>query len=528
MNGLELAVLVGSVIVVGGWIAERIHVSPPIVLLVLGGILGFIPLFSEVELPPDLVLLLFLPALLYWEALNTSWREIRRNARVILLQSIPLVLVTAGVVALIGHAFGLPWSVAIALGAIVAPTDATAMASVAGRLPRRFQTILRTESLINDGTALALYSVAVAAAVLERDINFGEGTLRFVASYAGGIAIGAAIAFLAIGLRKLVRGRLLVNTISVLTPFLAYLPAELVHVSGVVAVVTTGLVVGHFGPTVIMASARNQAYSFWGLTSFLLNCTLFVLVGLQLHSVVEDIDGDWDVALALGLLVTLAVILVRIVWGYTTPYIIRVLDRRPSQRLRRVGARQRLPIAWAGFRGAVSLAAALALPTTLENGDAFPGRDLIIAVTTIVILVTLIVQGSTMAAIVRFGQLPPDPTEAAEFKLAEVTALKAVVEALPAEAERLNAPDELRDLLNQEYTRRLEEFEHDGEESEAQGAAADVDREAPLRLALLSVKRSAVIKLRNSNEIDDTILRRIQSRIDLEEIRLSRATSEDE
>ncbi|BDZ47246.1 Na+/H+ antiporter [Naasia aerilata] len=373
MNGLEIAVLLGLVLLVGGILSHRLHVSTPLVLLLLGGILGFIPLFDGLELEPDLVLLLFLPALLYWESLNTSVREMKRNLRVILLSAVPLVLVTAAAVAVVGHAFGLPWSVAIALGAILAPTDATAVVAVAGPLPRRTLTILRAESLINDGTALAVYAVAVAAAVAEREINLGTGALRFLAAYAGGILIGAAIAALVVAIRRLLPNRLLANTTSVLTPFLAYLPAELLGVSGVIAVVTCGLVLSFYGPRIVSASARTQVYNFWELATFVLNGSLFVLIGLEIHRVMLEVDHEWQPALGLGLLAALAVIAVRFAWLNTTPYIIRALDRRPQQRERRVSARQRLPIAWAGFRGAVSLAAALALPGSWPTGRPSPG-----------------------------------------------------------------------------------------------------------------------------------------------------------
>ncbi|THG33361.1 Na+/H+ antiporter [Naasia lichenicola] len=523
MNGLELVVLIGAIILLGGWLAGRLRISAPLVLLGLGAILGFIPVLGDVELPPDLVLLLFLPALLYWESLNTSAREIRRNLRVITLNAVPLVLVTAGVVALIGHAFGLPWSVAIALGAVVAPTDATAVAAVVRHMPRRTLTILRTESLINDGTALAVYGVAVAAAVMERDIDFGEGTLRFLLSYAGGILIGLAVAALAIGLRRLVRGNsLLENTVSLLTPFLAYLPAELLDVSGVVAVVAAGLTLSRFGPRIVSAATRSQSTSFWRLATYILNGSLFVLVGFQLLAVIADIDGDWQNAIALGLLVSLAVIVVRLAWSNTTPYVIRALDRRPIQRTMRVSARQRLPSAWAGFRGAVSLAAALALPETTANGSPFPGRDLIIAATICVILVTLIVQGSTIAAVVRWAQLPTDPTEQEEERLAQLAGIEAAAAAIPGEAERLGIPQEVREILQREYAERLENVrsaQDDDPERVAQREATD--HEGELRLALFPHKREAIIRLRDEGKIDDVVLRRLQAHVDIEEIRLS-------
>ncbi|MCU1585044.1 MAG: Na+/H+ antiporter [Microbacteriaceae bacterium] len=528
MDGLILVVALGAAIIVGGTIASRLRIPPPLVLLILGAGLGFVPFFGHVTLPPELVLLLFLPGLLYWESINTSLREIRNNLRVILLLAVGLVFATTAVIAVIGHAFGLTWPVAIALGAILAPTDATAVAAVVGHLPRRAGTILRAESLVNDGTALVLYASAVTAAVSGKPVVLGETVLRFLASYGVGILIGALAGFIVVGIRKFLKERLLANTLSVLTPFLAYLPAESLGVSGVVAVVTCGLVLSQRGPQLITASMRSQSFGFWQLTTFILNGSLFVLIGLELHRVIQSIGDNWSHALALGVAATVAVIVTRLAWSNGTTYLIRAIDRRPKQRARRSGFRQRFPIAWAGFRGAVSLAAALALPTNTASGAPLPGRSVVIAVTFVVILLTLIVLGLTLPAIVRWSRLSVDPAELDEELLAEQVVLNAALEALPGVASSLSAPDEAREAVRRDYEERLGRIHREeGDPSLAHVDETETDLEAALRLGLLPAKRSALVQLRDARRIDDIVHRRVLGRIDLEELRLSDAPGDD-
>ncbi|MDI5965413.1 Na+/H+ antiporter [Streptantibioticus silvisoli] len=523
MEGLVLIVVIGATILAGGAIAGRLRIAEPLLLLVLGAALGFAPRLSGVVLPPDVVLLLFLPALLYWESLNISLREIRSNLRAISFLAVGLVFATSFVVALIGEAFGLSWPVALVLGAVLAPTDATAVASVVGRLPRRTLTILRTESLINDGTALVLYSIAVADAVSGSPIRPGSAALRFVLSYGVGAAIGLAVGFAAVGVRRLLRGdRLLNSTLSALTPYVAYLPAFAAGVSGVVAVVTCGVTLSQLGPKVITASMRAQSFGFWQLTTYLLNGALFVLIGLELHHVAGGLGSGWARTVGLGLLCAAAVIGVRLAWNNTTPYLIRMLDRRPSQRLRRQGFRERLPLGWAGFRGAISLAAALALPVRAADGRIIEGRSVVIAVTFTVILVTLVVQGLTMPAVVRWADLPRDPRELDEELLAEQATLESVLEALPGTAARIGSPDSAVEALRGAYERMLGRIHR--EEGSPQLARRDetaFDQESALRLALLPVKREALFALRDQGLIDDVVLRRVQARLDLDELRLS-------
>jgi CPA1 family monovalent cation:H+ antiporter len=523
---LQVLVLLGFAVLGLTLLARRIHASPPVVLLLGGVPLAYVPWLSGVRLAPEVVLLLFLPALLYWESFNTSLREIRTNFRAIAIDSILLVLATAGVVAVVGHAFGLPWPVAWVLGAVVAPTDATAVAAVAGRMPRRQLTILRAESLINDGTALVVFAIAVDVASGREHFGWAGALGRFVLSYVGGVVAGLVVGWLTIHVRRFLHDPLLENTVSVLTPFAAFLLAEEVHASGVLAAVVTGLVGSQLGPRLIAAHTRVRSRAFWQLTTFLLNGALFVLVGLQLRGAMENLVS-YTVAQAVvdALLVAAAVIGTRLAWMYTVPYLIKAVDRRPHHLERRLRARQRLPIAWSGFRGGVSLAAALAVPVTLVDGTPFRGRDLIIVVTFGVILVTLLVQGLTLPAVLRWARLPDDGAEHAERLLAERIAARAALTALPGVAQRLEVSEEVADRVRADLEERLADLDDptDGSGESDPEARSDREEYRRLRAALLADKRTALVGLRDAHVIDDIVLRRVQARLDAEEVRLSAA-----
>jgi Na+/H+ antiporter len=359
-------VILGAAVLACSIVASRFRLAPPVLLLACGALLGFVPALRRVQLPPLVVLLLFLPALLYWESLTTSLREIRSNLRVIVLMSTMLVIVTAAAVAAVAHALGLLWGPAWVLGAAVAPTDATAVGVLARALPRRTVTVLRAESLVNDGTALVIYALAVAITAGEDHLSALHVGSLFVVAYAGGAAAGVVTAWLAVHVRRRLDDPLQENVAMILTPFTAFLLAEVIHASGVLAVVVCGLIMSQAGPRVGRPAMRQQAQASWSLATYLLNGALFVLVGLELQSAVRGLTGT---ALARGLIavgaVSAVVIGARFAWLYTTPYLIRALDRRPQQRLRRVGARARVVTGIAGFRGAVSLAAALAVPRTV-------------------------------------------------------------------------------------------------------------------------------------------------------------------
>jgi Na+/H+ antiporter len=521
--GLELLVALGAAILASELAARPLRVAPPVPLLACGVLLGFIPALRTVSLPPQAVLVLFLPALLYWEALTTSLREVRRDLRGIILMSTVLVIVSAAAVAATAHGLGVPWGPAWVLGSAVAPTDATAVAALARILPHRTLTLLRTESLINDGTALVVYSLAVGVTVGQEHLTVPHVTWLFVRSYLGGVAAGALIAYLGAQARRRIGDPLPHNVVVLLIPFGSYLLAERLGASGVLAVVTAGLIMTQLGPRVGTAAARLQTQGFWTLATFLLNASLFVLVGLQAQAAVRGLTS-FDLTRALAAIAAVCGVLVaaRLAFQFAAVYAIRALDRRPQQRLRRASHRFRIISGLAGFRGAVSLAAALAVPETLGDGAPFPDRDVIVFVTFGVIVVGLVGQGLLLPRVVRWANLPRDAGLEDERLLAETRAAEAALEALPAAAERLGTDPKITERLRAEYEKRLRILAARAPDAEDDDPALRYDEQyTALRLELLAHKRATVLRLRDQQHIDDAVLRRIQARLDLEEVRMS-------
>jgi Na+/H+ antiporter len=525
MHGAELLLLLLMVAVAGLSILARPLGVPYPILLVLGGLLlGFVPGLPAVELPPELVLVVFLPPLLYVAAFFSSLRDLRADLRAISLTAVGLVLATMSAVAVTAHALvdGLSWGAAFTLGAIVSPTDALAATAVARRLgvPRRLVTVLEGESLINDATALVAYRIAVATAVGGSFVVWEAG-LRFVAGVAGGVAVGLIVGWLVAVIRRRLEDPPAEIVLSVVTGYAAYLPAERLGVSAVLAAVTAGLFIGWRAPELASPTTRLLAFSFWEILVYLLNAVLFILVGLQLRPILDQVSGR-SAATLLGLaaLISAVVIAARFAWGFTIPYLVRALDRRPSQVARRVGARQRLISGWSGMRGAVSLAAALALPLETDSGQPFPERDLIIFVTFGVIFTTLVVQGFTLPALIRRLGVHDDGGEEREelqARLGAADAALARLEELAGEEwTREDTVERLRGLY-QFRRRRLKAragiLEDDGSEDRSL-AYQRLVRE------LLEAQRRAIIRLRNQGVISDGVMHRVERELDLEDSRL--------
>ncbi|MFJ6653345.1 Na+/H+ antiporter [Microbacterium sp. NPDC091313] len=514
MHGLEIAAILGVAVLAGGLARAYLKIPAPWAWLGIGILISFVPGWGDITLPPDIVLYIFLPALLYWESLNISVHGFRYDLRTILLLSIGLVFATAAVIAGIGGLLGLALPVALVLGAVLSPTDATAVAAMTPRLPRRIDTILRGESLVNDASALALYTVAVAAVVAGHDPSFGEIGVRF----AWAILVGAVGGFLAgyalFLLRRIARQPQLSATVSVLTPFVLYLPAELLNGSGVVAVVAGGLTLSVLLPSVVTAQSRTLGFDFWRVASYVVNGVLFVLIGLQARTVIDIYgDGDGMRALLLTLGVTVAIFVVRLAWVAVSAPLIRLLDRRPSQRERRVPFRLRAVLVWGGFRGAVSLAAALSVPALIADGTDFPDRELLVAVTFGVILLLLLAQGATIPLIVRRARIPEDDAERTELRLAMTTMAQRALDGLDHDAAETGASDAARERVRRLLQRTLDESGDDGGHGDADGARA-------LRLRALARKRRALEELRASRRIDDAVFLRLQADLDHEELRL--------
>jgi len=407
------------------------------------------------------------------------------------------------------------------LGAALAPTDATAVGVLARSLPRRTVTTLRAESLVNDGTALVVYGLAVGITVGEESFGALHVSGLFLLSYGGGALAGVLVAWLVTQARRRLADPLQENVLILLTPFSAFLLAEVVEASGVLAVVVCGLIMSQTGPRVGRADSRQLTTAFWTLATYLLNGALFVLVGLEVQSSIRGLTStDLTRGLFAVAAVSAVVIGVRFAWLFTMPYVIRALDRRPQQRLRRVGARGRIVNGVAGFRGAVSLAAALAVPPTVGSGEAFPGRDLIVFVTAGVIAVTLL-QALALPAVVRWARMPQDTSVEEERRLAETEATAAALAALPEVAAELGIEDDVVERTRKEYEEHQHLMHRDLDDDD-EPATRHEQQYTALRLALLARKRATVLALRDAQRIDDIVLRQFQTRLDIEEVRLTR------
>jgi monovalent cation/hydrogen antiporter len=520
---IELVVF-GLLVAIAGLavLARLLRVPYPITLVLGGSVIGFLPGVPEVELDPDIVLLIFLPPLLYGAAFFTSVRELRQNARAIALLAIPLVFVTMGAVAVVAHeVVGLGWGESFVLGAIVSPTDAVAPAEILRRVgaPRRLLAVVEGENLTNDWTALILYRVAIAA-VVSGSFSLWKAGLEFIASGIGGLLVGLAVGWLIRQVRSRIDDPPTEITISLLSGYAGYLPAEQLGFSGVIAAVTTGIYMAWYTPQLTTPVMRLQGVAVWEILTFLLNALLFVLIGLQLPGILDGLSGRSAGELVLwGALVSLVVIGVRLAWMFTVPYLIRLVDRREVQRDRRSGAGPRLIVGWAGMRGSVSLAAALAIPLHTDAGAPFPERDLIIFLSFAVILVTLVGQGLTLRPLIDLVGLEEDGQESYEDTLAR----RRVAEAALARLDDLGEPDWIspdsvgraRNLFDYRERRFGALQDGDGEDFEERANAW-----RRLMYELLEAQRQQLLELRNTGQISDDVRRRVERDLDLEESRL--------
>ncbi len=518
--GPEIVVILGVAIAVTAAVANRIRIAPPVLLLLIGGVLGFVPAFAAVHLPAAAVLLLFLPALLYWDSLTTSFREIRNNFRGIMLMGTVLVVVTAAGVATLLHLLDMPWGPAWVLGAAIAPTDATAVSALTRMLPRRNVTVLRAESLVNDGTALVVYGIAVAVTAGEQHLTVLNVSGMLLLSYLGAIAAGLLTAWIGMQLLRLTTTPIIENLLTMLVPFVAFLAADAVHASGVLAVVVAGIVVSQVAPKLDQAQTRQQVRAFWSLTTYLLNASLFVLVGIEANDAARRLPGiEMLRGLAVVGAVSLVLVLLRFAFINTAVGAIWLVVRRTGGRVRE-GRRDRLISGFTGFRGAVSLAAALAVPATTVSGAPFPDRDLIVFITAGVVIVTVVVQALILPVVMRLAPLPADESVAEERRLAERTAVEEALDALPRLARETGADDDMVERLRNDYRAHLEVVRARQEEDDDHPVLQRRDAAIELELALIRQKAATLLRLRDEDKIDDVVLRQVRAEYDAEENRL--------
>jgi CPA1 family monovalent cation:H+ antiporter len=520
MNQAEIICTLLIVIAALAILAKKVALPYP-VLLVIGGLaLGFVPGLPQVELEPDMVFLFLLPPLIYPAAIFTSWRDFRANLGPISLLAIGLVLFTTAFVAAVAHALtGLPWPAAFVLGAIISPTDAVAATAITDRLrvPRRIVTILDGESLVNDATALVAYRFAIAAMMSGR-FSLSEVSGRFVLVALGGTGIGLAIGWLTAHLQRRLDDPSVQITISLLTPFAAYIPAERLQVSGVLAVVAAGLFLGWRAPQILTSRTRLNLIVFWEIMVFLLNGLVFVLIGLQLPRILHTLSGRslkqliWH-----GVLISCAAIVVRIIWVFTSTYLLRLMSASLRKKDPYPVWQNVAIVAWTGMRGVVSLAAALAVPLTLSDSSPFPGRDYILFITFTVILATLVFQGLSLPVLIRRLGVMDDGLANVEERTAR---LKANEAALAYLAEVDQFPSNVVERLRAEYDDRIRQLEVCASTGGDRSDGLAVPSYQRLQQEALDVERRTIIQLRNEYVINDDVLRRIQSDIDHAEARL--------
>jgi CPA1 family monovalent cation:H+ antiporter len=500
------------------------------ILLVIGGLaIGFVPGVPDIELDPDIVLLVFLPPLLYAAAFFSNLHELRAHWQPIGMLAIGLVAVTTVTVAAAAHwVVGLDWSVAFVLGAVVSPTDAVAPATILRRLgvPRRVVTIVEGENLTNDWTALVTYKFAVAA-VVSGSFSLVEAGPEFVLTGVGGVAIGVIAGKLIAAVRRRLDDPPTEMTISLLTAYAAYLPAEELGLSGVIAAVTVGVVLGWQASELTTHTTRLQLFAIWEILQFLLNALLFVLIGLQMNTVIDQLDGrDTGELIGWAALVSLVVIVVRIVGVFA----LSALSRRVRQRIG--GERDRSDwkevaiVSWSSMRGGVSLAAALAIPLQTDSGAPFPERDLLLFLTFSVIIATLVIQGLAFPGLIRALDLEEDTSDADEELEARLETAFAAIERIEQLAEEDWPPEDTIDRVRALYDYRRRRF---SSRIDGHGSPDDFDYEQRAEIygrvmsEVIGAQRDTLRELRDSGRISDEVRRAVEHDLDLEQARLDRA-----
>ncbi|MEO5977488.1 MAG: Na+/H+ antiporter [Chryseolinea sp.] len=523
MENIATVIVLLAVVTALAEVTDLIKVPYPILLVLAGIGVGLIPGLPRISLNPETVFLIFLPPILYAAAWSTSWADFKADKRPITLLAIGCVIFTTCAVAWIAQMFipGLTWPEAFVLGAIISPPDAVAATSATKGLgiPKRVITILEGESLVNDATGLIAYRYAVAA-VVSGTFSFWEAGLQFFVVAIGGICLGLILGFVFKWIHKITPDNPTTDTsLTFLAPFVTYLTAESIHVSGVLAVVAAGLYLSWNSSTIFSQQTRLQSYGTWNTAIFILNGIIFILIGLQLPVILENIgaDNSFGTLFKYGAIVSVAVIAGRMIWVYPATYLPRIFkkvretERLPSVKLVTV-------IGWAGMRGVVSLAAALALPLTLDGAREFPHRNLIIFLTFCVIFSTLVLQGLTLRPLVRWFGIKIDDHERREEQQARLKLASAVIEHIE-ENYSLSLSDEVLNQIKTKYEIRIQRLRKDA------GQQPKLDEHAinefqRIQQELLDKERNFILDLRAHSQVSDETMRRIEYELDLEETRL--------
>jgi monovalent cation/hydrogen antiporter len=527
MHNFEIVIILLFIVTVLAEVTDKIRIPYPILLVIAGIAIGFVPGLPQIELDPEIVFLIFLPPVLYAAAWTTSWSDFKRAKRPITLLATGCVVFTTCAVAWISHTFipNFGWGEAFVLGAIISPPDAVAAAAATKGLsiPQRVITVLEGESLVNDATGLIAYKYAIAA-VVTGVFSFQQAGVQFFFVAGGGIAIGLLLGVVFKWIHKITPDNPTTDTtFTFIAPFVAYLLAEKIHVSGVLSVVACGLYVSQKSSEIFSQQTRLQAYSAWNTVIFILNGIIFIFIGLQLPLVLENIkEYSLLTLIGYGAIVSIAVIIGRIIWVYPGAYLPRlskaIREREPEINIKLVTI-----VAWSGMRGVVSLAAALALPLMISNTEPFPNRSLIIFLTFCVIFSTLVIQGLTLRPLIKWFGIKKDGSEHLNEQKIRLQLASNLIEHIEENyALALNA-----DVLNQIKTKYEIRIQRIGKDQ----GSSKLDKEQineyhRIQQELLDQERKLMIQLRDNGSINDEVMRKIEYELDLEETRLILERSE--
>jgi Na+/H+ antiporter len=537
LEHLALIIFLLALLVALSAVAPKLRLPYPVLLVLAGGLLGLVPGLPVIELNPDLIFFIFLPPLLYEASYQMSWHEFVANRRPITLLAVGLVLLTTTVVATIAHYFipGFSWALGFVLGAIVAPPDAVAATSVTKGLglPRRITGILEGESLVNDASALIAYRYGVAA-VVSGTFGLWDASWHFLWVAGGGAAIGMAVGYVVVRVQNFLTDATLITALSLLLPFGIYLAAEHVGVSGVLAVVAMGLMMSRRSHDIYDNQTRLLKHSFWRVLGFLLNGLVFLIIGLELRSILAGLGpGAFWPTLGYGLLVSAVAIAIRMGWVFPVSFLGDWLGRWLGRTAEEPTPKRNLFItSWAGMRGVVSLATALALPLVVRGGAPFPQRNVLLFITFTVILVTLLVQGLSLPWLVRRLGVQESPAqraaEAQELRLALTNDSLAYLETrIVAEAP---APDPclltLREVMRRQARRLHGTFaanevtpDAPPDEAEAQ-AATSFESLLRCRLDVTEHQRQLLVRLHRAAAFSEEAVRQVELELDRFEIAL--------
>lgn len=530
MDNFKVIIFILAVLISLSAIVDKLKLPYPVLLVLVGLAIGFIPVLPNLALDPEVVFVVFLPPLLYDAAFRTSWHDFRTNIRPISALGISLVFFTTIVVAITAYYFipGFSWPLAFLLGAIVSPPDAVASAGIIKGLGlnRKVVTILEGESLVNDASALIAYRYALAAVITGNFVLWQAG-LQFLVVVGGGILIGLAIGFVLIFIHSRITNHPVVETcLSLLTPFLSYMAAEEIHTSGILAVVSTGLIISWRAPEIFSYQTRMRTRVIWDTLIFLLNGFIFILIGLQLPDILRQLkDFRLSALIGYGLIISLATIVVRILWVFISLRSSHFFGQRNN--IPRDGTwKNVLVVAWTGTRGVISLATALALPLTLGNAKLFPQRPLILFLCFVVIFVTLVVQGFSLPLLIRLLGVTPSNNDDKEEKELQLHIVNSTLIFLDEE----NYPG-LNKMVRQELTSKYERLSKKlttelgtlalNERHDVQLPVRTISPIQEVQIEIADFQRKLLLDLHKQGKYSDTAIRQVERDMDIDELKLN-------